>query len=71
MSGFKPLRVTESLSDLNIGLKEHTTRIHLDELVKGKKNGIMVGISDAGELIKPSELFVIWRKLKVSGETFI
>ena len=31
----------------------------------------MVGISDAGELIKPSELFVNWRKLKVSGETFI
>ena len=52
---------------LPIGLKEHTKRIHLDELVKGKKNGIMVGISDAGELIKPSELFVIWRKLKVSA----
>ena len=30
--------ITESLSDLNIGLKEHTTRIHSDNLVRGNKN---------------------------------
>ena len=46
------------------------TRIHLDKLVREKKNA-EYGISDAGKFIKPLELFVIWRKLKVSGKTFI
>ena len=41
------------------------TRIHLDKLVREKKNA-EYGISDARKFIKPLELFVIWRKLKVS-----
>ena len=32
------LRVTQSLSDLNIGLKEHMTRIHLDKCERENKN---------------------------------
>ena len=47
------------------------TRIHLDKLVREKKNAEYHGISDARKFIKPLELFVIWRKLKVSGKTFI
>ena len=45
--------------DLNIGLKVHMTRIHLAKY----------GIPDAREFIKAFELYVIWRKLKVLGET--
>ena len=41
------------------------SRIHLNKLVSEKKN-TKYGISDAREFIKPWELFVIWRKLKVS-----
>ena len=57
----------ESFSDLNIGLKVHMTRIHLDKLVIEKKNA-KYGIPDTREFIKALELYVIWRKLKVSGK---